>query len=555
MKEYTFDLLKKACENEECQAFLQMVKKEYEQSFEGKPIVRPSYLKYKRIEIDGNRKEYETEYFSLRIRLACLEVLVLTDDKYLDDFEETLSAICDSFTWVLPAHAYLGKGEYDYERVDLFSAETAFYLAEAAVVFKDKITPDLYKRIYTSVEQKAIAFIGGKGNWWKECGNNWASVCAGSLGCAYLYLFPERYQEVATLVDGCMERFLGGFDDDGVCLEGISYWQYGFFFFALFYDVYQKRTGIRAEILDLPKVKKILKYAVNARLAGDIYLPFADGGTSSFVPRAEVIYTVKNLFGADMPIPQMSFKVTGTALLFRVLEGISEYGTKEDTVALEEFVYYPKCEVYIRRKGEFIFTAKGGHNNEFHNHNDVGAFELLYKGKRVITDIGSGEYTWEYFNARGENGRYGKKIFVCSSLSHSVPLVDGQEQVEGNAFKGEVLVANEEEFALDIARAYQNPVDKLEVSYKLKESGLRVAYKTAGVKEKIAFCFVYENEPTIKDGVVEINGVKLTASKNLPVGVCAWTYSTHAAEENTAYVVEFTATADEAREVEFFFKA
>ena len=94
MKEYTLSALKDLCERAPVKAFVERVQREYADKFEGKEIVTPSYLNYKRIALDGNRKAYEKEYFELRTRLAYLEVLAVWDDEYLADLEEVLSRIC-----------------------------------------------------------------------------------------------------------------------------------------------------------------------------------------------------------------------------------------------------------------------------------------------------------------------------------------------------------------------------------------------------------------------------------------------------------------------------
>jgi len=41
----------------------------------------------------------------------------------------------------------------------------------------------------------------------------------------------------------------------------------------------------------------------------------------------------------------------------------------------------------------FYFSAMGGHNDESHNHNDVGTSILIYNGNPVLVDVGSGAYT------------------------------------------------------------------------------------------------------------------------------------------------------------------
>jgi len=74
--------------------------------------------------------------------------------------------------------------------------------------------------------------------------------------------------------------------------------------------------------------------------------------------------------------------------------------------------------------GLFIaFAAKGGYNDEPHNHNDLGNFMFNYNGNNIFVDIGSQEYVKEYF--RNET-RYG--FLLASSLGHSVPVINGCTQ-------------------------------------------------------------------------------------------------------------------------------
>jgi hypothetical protein len=103
----------------------------------------------------------------------------------------------------------------------------------------------------------------------------------------------------------------------------------------------------------------------------------------------------------------------------------------------------------ICTQGDTAFAAKGGHNDEPHNHNDVGAFIYYKKGKMVFADLGSGEYVKDYFN---EN-RY--TIFCNQSFSHSVPIVAGQEQKQGKEFRAkDCAIGPGAEMTLDLAAAY-----------------------------------------------------------------------------------------------------
>ena len=72
-----------------------------------------------------------------------------------------------------------------------------------------------------------------------------------------------------------------------------------------------------------------------------------------------------------------------------------------------------------------VLAAKGGHNAEMHNQNDVGAFIVHFGGESIVADPGRGRYTREYFGPK----RY--EHFVNSSRGHSVPVPNGCEQRAG----------------------------------------------------------------------------------------------------------------------------
>jgi hypothetical protein len=125
--------------------------------------------------------------------------------------------------------------------------------------------------------------------------------------------------------------------------------------------------------------------------------------------------------------------------------------------------------------GHLAFAAKGGHNDEPHNHNDLGGFELIVDGFELLADLGCGVYTRDYFG----DGRYG--IFCNSSLGHSLPIIDGIGQSQGAERKArDVLCRLEGEKAflsMDIAAAYECPgLERLIRSFEY-DGGTRLALR------------------------------------------------------------------------------
>jgi len=99
-----------------------------------------------------------------------------------------------------------------------------------------------------------------------------------------------------------------------------------------------------------------------------------------------------------------------------------------------------------------MLAAKGGHNNEPHNHNDVGNFILHWRGESLVAELGAGEYTKDYFR----EGRYA--IITNRSRGHNVPLVNGCEQCPGESCRAVDVQhrsgKDEETLEMEIGAAY-----------------------------------------------------------------------------------------------------
>ena len=74
--------------------------------------------------------------------------------------------------------------------------------------------------------------------------------------------------------------------------------------------------------------------------------------------------------------------------------------------------------------GLFV-AAKGGHNAESHNHNDVGQFIVFTDGRPVLIDAGVETYRRQTFSPR----RY--EIWTMQSAYHNLPSINGLTQAPG----------------------------------------------------------------------------------------------------------------------------
>jgi hypothetical protein len=100
----------------------------------------------------------------------------------------------------------------------------------------------------------------------------------------------------------------------------------------------------------------------------------------------------------------------------------------------------------------FYLAAKGGHNAENHNHNDVGNFLVYRNGKPLMIDLGVETYIAKTFS----DERY--SIWTMQSDYHNLPTLNREMQMPGKQFAAtEVHYRSEDDFAqldMDISHAY-----------------------------------------------------------------------------------------------------
>jgi hypothetical protein len=481
------------------------MREEVEQLLE-EPIADLPYSLFRLFEETGTRREYERPYFARRKRLTGLALLSwLEPDNpvYANALTETIWAVCSEYSWCLPAHlsgsaetsAVVSDSLYADEHtvaVDLFAAETAFALSEISHLLETVLPPLIRKRIADEVFRRVLRpFVAQRERpfHWETLKNNWAAVCAGSIGAAAIYMLDgdDRAEELADVlvhVLPALDSFLQGYGNDGVCTEGYSYWQYGFGYYVYFADLLRQRTGGGLDLFASDKVRAIAKFQQNCFLDGRKVVNFSDSGAEEGLFLGLAHY-LKAQF-PDVAAPESALRdgyavdhcgrwASGARNLFwfRPEEEPGQpwpLGSTylSDAQWLVSRVGYRDEEGGRRR---YAFAAKGGYNDEPHNHNDLGQFILYADGFAFLADLGRGLYTRDYFR----EGRY--EIACNGSQGHSVPIVNGLFQRQGAEYRAKVLAAEVAEeadrFALDLAGAYDcSELERLERTFIWKKTGV-----------------------------------------------------------------------------------
>jgi hypothetical protein len=449
-------------------------------AFRAEPIEAIPFSLYRLFDETGDRLRYEAAYFSRRRRLVALGLAAWrwrrTED--IAALEDAIWAVCEEFTWALPAHLggrSLESGALvEHETcLDLFACETAFALAELRDLLRAELAPAVAERARTEILRRVLhPFMARKSPWnWELMRNNWCAVCGGSVGAAALYLYEDGPELDAVLgrIYPTLENFLESFSEDGACLEGLGYWTYGVGFFVSFADLLLRRTNGRVDLISAPKFRRVAAFQSAAYLNDRLAVSFADSDPHERYRRGLSAYLARRFPEARLPPIELEAGVLDDpcgrwCLAFRDLlwgEGdvaVDASAAKNADRRTTGPFWFPDAQWLICPAGDndgLAFAAKAGHNEEPHNHNDVGSFLLAKGDDLLIADLGAGEYVKDYFN---EN-RY--SIFCNASLSHSVPIIDGRGQEAGahcRAHDVEFLRhGGKSVLSMDIAGAYTVP--------------------------------------------------------------------------------------------------
>jgi hypothetical protein len=301
--------------------------------------------------------------------------------------------------------------------------------------------------------------------------NNWNPWVNGNvLACACLLEEdPARRTAVVTRAMKSLERFVDPYPADGGCDEGPGYWSRaaGSVYDCL--ETLESVSGGVVRVWDVPLVREMGRYLPRARIAGDFYVNFADA-SAVCIPPAGVVYAYGKKIADD------SMAGLGAALFHRGTEDNDNEAISPERLLRELFraeeigrampgdplprdTWLPVIQVLYSREAEgcsrgFFIAAKGGHNAESHNHNDVGSFIVYRDGLPLVVDAGVGVYTKATFRP---DERYG--IWTMQSAFHTLlPTVDGIMQAPGreSAARDVSCEVTEESAALslDIAPAY-----------------------------------------------------------------------------------------------------
>jgi len=389
---------------------------------------------YRQYHRNGNRQLYN-EAWGERLRETKRAALALWLEHPAGDpqrLQDLLWSWCDTITWTHPADA-----EMDTPAVDLTSADLGSTLAEILWMFDDRLEPQVKQRVGREIETRLFDPMHDwrRPPWWQTVRMNWSHVCNCLLITAALYRIRDAEALAAFIHPLCvyLDYGLQGYADDGGCLEGASYWEYGFGHFVDAAVVLGHRTGGQINLMAGEKVKRICRYPLAVHFQGAARANYSDCTQGFF--GAETLLKINRFY--RMPeLYALADRTRDGLLKVDGWRGLSLYaGEKALSGADRRDYVLPDtgfAKLRASRRKSTVIGVLAGRNDWPHSHNDVGSFVLYARGRFFIVDPGAPRYTKQTFS----KDRY--EILFCRSRGHSVPVINGREQpgIENGDYHG-----------------------------------------------------------------------------------------------------------------------
>lgn len=499
-----------------------------------KVVKATDYLEFER---SGNREIMERPFDDNNQAIVRLMLAELAEGRgrFIDQLINGVFHTCEMTSWALSAHlvtqpTHRALPTPIYPLIDLTAGDLGSLLSWVYYFMHeefDKIDPEISRRLYRELDERIMKpYLNNDSFWWLAANykgqmvNNWNPWCNSNCLMTFMLLENDvdRLSKAVSRSMQSVDKFLNYVHSDGACEEGPSYWGHASGKCLDYLVLLNRITGGKISIFDNPQIKAMGEYIARSYVGNGWVVNFADasakGGGDPYL-----IYRYGKAVKSDILKQFASMQNKGSKIsfrgrdLFRILEAFlveDELCAYQEAYTGVSYTWYPETEFcYVRNKKAF-FAAKGGYNDESHNHNDAGSFSLWVNNMPVIIDAGVGTYTRQTFSSE----RY--TIWTMQSNYHNLPMINGVPQKYGRQYKATEVKATKNSFSANIATAYPDEAGVKEWirSYTMKSDALMISdrFELNEIKKENVINFLSWGDIIIKDGVIEIsvNGVKGT---------------------------------------------
>lgn len=513
--------------------------------FEWPSVLPTMYLEFTRT---GNRGIVDS---MINARLTAIRSLFYAEmvegmGRFIDDIVNGLFVYCEQTFWGSSAHFYL----YEYGSpisepttilpdaanpiIDLNVGDVAstlswiwFFLHEEF----EKISPVINQRLLSEMKSKILDPYYTRNDFWWITGwnsgnvNNWTPWCSYNMLTSILLLETDKEKRLDGIYKTMrsVDLFINSYPTDGGCSEGPSYWGASVGKLYEYLTLLKACSGGRIDVFGEDIIREMGRYIHKMYIGGgDCFVNFADAPARFSADGVMIARYGQDVgdaslegFGAFLAEQSGAASQPIAGDVGGALAGLFGYaGSAPPAEALMADAYLPDLQVAVGRDKKnstegFFFAAKGGHNAEQHNHNDVGSFILYYDGEPVFVDPGVGTYTRQTFSL----DRW--KIWTMQSGYHNLPVINGVMQSPGEESRAKVASfrasRDRVSFSADIAVAYPEEAGVAEwVRTYCLQRGVRFTvtdrYSLTRASATSAVVFMTPLPPSRRGGAVELSG-------------------------------------------------
>ena len=508
--------------------------------YEWKVIRATDYLEYER---SGERNIMQNPYEANRKAISSLMMAELAEGKgrFIDQLMNGVFFSCEMTSWVLSAHlprqsTKRSLPDWREQIIDLGSGNYGSLLSWVYYFFHttfDKADPVISLRLRQTLQERILdPYMNNDREWWMafhwkpgEIINNWNPWCNSNVLQCYLLLENdrERLTEAVWRTMQSVDKFINFVKEDGACEEGTSYWGHAAGKMYDYLQILSDGTAGKVSLFSHPMIRRMGEYISRSYVGNDWVVNFADASAKGGGD-AQLIYRYGRAVGSEEMMRFAAYLLKGKrpsiplgSDAFRTLQCVLLNGELAKTAPAHDVpacTWYPETEFcYLTNDSGWFMAAKGGFNNESHNHNDVGTFSLYVQTIPVLIDAGVGTYTRQTFSSE----RY--SIWTMQSNYHNLPMINGVPQRFGQEYKATDVVCREKQrfFSADISTAYpeEAAVDSWVRSYKLGGRQLtitdRFSLKEVKAANQVNFLTWGQVDITVPGKVViEVLGQRVT---------------------------------------------
>ncbi len=429
-------------------------------SYEWPSLLATAYMNHDRT---GDRTTYSSLYWPRRNAIASLVIgeCLENQGRFLDQIVNGVWLLCEETTWVKPEHKDMSSRSrefalYDWQdqAIDLFAAKTAALLAWTYVLLQDRLEtehPLVCQRIREEVERRIVLpYVRRTDFRWMGFDpdvrlNNWNPWIHVNVLTVFLLLVENeelRLYGLAKIAE-CLDFYAHSQEVDGGSDEGPYYWNRSAASLYECAELLHIGTAGRINLFGDPLLQEKGKYIYRVYIGGDCFYNYSDCD-------ARLNLCGDLLYRYGMRIGDAKLSALGSRFrkpdewggnplwisLYRAIPALLHEHTLLEPSLETPFIHnmrLPQTDVFAAReqpatcKG-FYVAAKGGHNAQSHNHNDLGSGIVYMDGLPILVDPGVETYSRQTFSQDRHH------MWTMRSAYHNVPIIGGCEQRPGGSY-------------------------------------------------------------------------------------------------------------------------